>query len=91
VAREIDLLTEAAAAAQTVVEKATNQTWELDDLREAAAAGRWKDEDAVQAAKESADVSGPFPGCLQRFGASEDFENYRLVGQTRHFLLFERS
>jgi hypothetical protein len=89
-AREIDLLTEAAARAQTVVEKATNQTWELEELRQAQTAGKWIQEDSVRATVESSDVSGPFPGCMQRSGAVESYEGYRLLGQTRHFLLFGR-
>jgi len=88
-AREIDLLTEAAARARTVVEKATNQAWELDELREAESAGQFREEDEFRPLVESGDVSGPFPGCLQRSGATEDFEHYRLLGQTRHFLVFE--
>ena len=89
-AREIDLLTEAASHARTVVEKATNQTWELEEIREAGSAGRWKEEDQLLPVEELTDVSGPFPGCLQRAGATEEFEHYRPCGQTRHFLVFER-
>src|SRR6516165_4919758 len=89
-AYEIDLLTNAASCAQTVVEKATNQTWELEELREAKAGGRWGEEDELVPAVGLMDVSGPFPGCLQRGGATEEFEHYRLCGQTRHFLVFER-
>ena len=85
---EMDLLTDAASRARTVVEKSTNQTWDLDELREAKAVGRWGQEDEVLPAVESADVSGPFPGCLHRSGAIEEFEHYRLLGQTKHFLLF---
>jgi len=88
--REIDLLTEAASHARTVVEKATNQTWELEEIREAGSAGRWKEEDQLLPVAGLIDVSGPFPGCLQRAGATEEFEHYRLCGQTRHFLVFER-
>ena len=89
-AREIDLLTEAASHARTVVEKATNQTWELEEIREAGSAGRWMEEDQLLPVAGLIDVSGPFPGCLQRAGATEEFEHYRLCGQTRHFLIFER-
>jgi hypothetical protein len=89
-AYEIDLLTDAASRAQAVVEKATNQTWDLEELREAKAGGRWGEEDELLPAFGRMDVSGPFPGCLQRCGATEDFEHYRLCGQTRHFLVFER-
>ena len=89
-AREIDLLTEAASQARTIVEKSTNQTWDLEEIREAGSAGRWKEEDQLLPVVELIDVSGPFPGCLQRAGATEVFEHYRLCGQTRHFLVFER-
>jgi hypothetical protein len=89
-ASEIDLLTDAASHARTVVEKATHQTWELDELREARAEDRWVEEDEVLPAAGSMDISAPFPGCLQRGGATEEFERYRLLGQTRHFLVFER-
>jgi hypothetical protein len=86
--REIELLTRAASEAITVVEKATNQTWELEELQEAASAGCWNEEDELRPDGEPADVSGPFPGCLQCAGAM-DADRYRLIGQTRHFLLFE--
>jgi hypothetical protein len=86
---EIDLLAEAASHARTIVEKATNQTWEVEELREAKAAGWWMEEDEVLPALEPMEVCSPFPGCLQRSGATEEFEHYRLMGQTRHFLLFE--
>jgi hypothetical protein len=85
---EIELLTKAASHALTIVEKATNQTWELDELEEAASAGRWSEEDELRPDGEPTAVSGPFPGCLQRAGAM-DVDRYRLIGQTRHFLLFE--
>jgi hypothetical protein len=85
---EIDLLTDAASRACTVVEKSTNQMWDLDELREAKAVGRWGQEDELLPAVDSADVSGPFPGCLQRSGATEEFDHYQLLGQTKHFLLF---
>jgi hypothetical protein len=90
-AREIELLSEAATLSMTVVEKATNVAWDLDELQEAGAAGRWHDEDRIVPANEAAagGVSGPFPGCLQRAGASEEFDHYSLVGETRHFLIFE--
>jgi hypothetical protein len=87
---EIDLLTDAASHAQTVVEKATNQTWELEELWEAKTVGRWGQEDELLPAEGLMGVSGPFPGCLQRCGATEEFEHYRLIGQSRHFLVFER-
>jgi len=87
---EIDLLTDAASHAQTIVEKATNQTWEVDELRQAKLEGRWGEEDELLPAVGQMDVTGPFPGCLQRGGATEEYEHYRLCGQTRHFLVFER-
>jgi hypothetical protein len=87
--REIELLTQAASHAITVVEKATNQTWELEELEEAASAGHWSEEDELRPDGEPTAVSGPYPGCLQRTGAMEDVDHYRLIGQTRHFLLFE--
>jgi len=87
-AREIDLLTHAASQARTVVEKATNQMWELEELREAKAQGRWEEEDEFHPAVGPMEVSGPFPGCLSRCGATEEFEHYQLFAQTRHFLVF---
>jgi hypothetical protein len=87
--REIELLTHAASNALTVVEKATNQIWALEELQEAASAGRWSQDDEVRADVDATDVSGPFPGCLQRIGAMPEVDRYRLIGQTRHFLLFE--
>jgi hypothetical protein len=91
-AREIDVVSAQAAQAKTVVEKATNVAWNFDELQEAGAVGAWSDEDRLVQANSAtvAGVSGPFPGCLQRTGATEEFDHYSLIGQTRHFLIFER-
>jgi hypothetical protein len=90
-AREIELLSEAATLSLAVVEKATHVAWNLDELQEAGAAGWWREEDQmVPASKASAaEISGPFPGCLQRTGAAEEFDHYNLIRETRHFLIFE--
>ncbi len=89
-ASEIELLTEAIRQEQVPVEKETNRAWDLEDLQEAASSEILQNEDQIQPAEPSLEISGPFPGCLQRTGATEEIEHYQLVGQTRHFLLYER-
>jgi hypothetical protein len=86
--REIDLLVEAAGASYLVVEKATNVLWTLEELHEAGAAGQYQVEDRITSAEDERAVSGPFPGCLQQLGQPEEWSRHRLLGQTRHFLLF---
>jgi hypothetical protein len=88
-AREIDLLVQAARGPYLVVEKATNVLWNLDELQEADRTGRYQGEDRVAPADErDSAVSGPFPGCLQQMSAPEELTRRPLLGQTRHFLLF---
>jgi hypothetical protein len=88
-AREIDLLVDAATDRYLVVEKATNQLWPLDELLDASYSGRYFEEDCIRAVEEPCEVSGPFPGCPQQAGNGEGFAGYDRVGQTRHFLLFK--
>jgi hypothetical protein len=86
--REIDLLVQAAGASFLVVEKATNVLWTLDELRQAHSRGQYQEEDRITPAEDDPAVSGPFPGCMQQMSAPEETSHHRLLGQTRHFLLF---
>jgi hypothetical protein len=88
--REIDIVLKAAGKGCAVVEKRSHVLWGLADLRDAADAGDYARPDALGAPTPHADVSAPFPGCLQQHGATADWARYRLVGQTAHFLVFAR-
>jgi hypothetical protein len=87
---EIDLLRAVDPQTHLVVEKANNVVWTPEELHEAEAAGQFQQEDQIQSAEKEVAVSAPFPGCLQQAGATDDHSRYRLLGQTRHFLIFAR-
>jgi hypothetical protein len=86
--REIDLLVQAAGDSCLVVEKATNVVWTLDELQEARRSGRYPAADHIAPADDDPAVSGPFPGCMQQMSQPAEVTRQRLLGQTRHFLLF---
>ena len=85
---EIDILTHAAGKGCAVVEKASHRLWESDDLAEAASAGRFREDDCLGAPADQVEISGPYPGCIQQSAAPAEGTRYRLVAQTRHFLIF---
>jgi hypothetical protein len=84
---EIDILAQAAGKGCAVIEKTSHRLWDKDDLVEAKGAGCFRDEDSLDEPPQQIDISGPYPGCLQQYAASAE-ANYRLVGQTKHFLVF---
>ena len=86
--REIDIVLKAAAKGCAVVEKLSHALWTGEELQEAANTGRYSDSDALGPPTPHLEVSAPFPGCLQRHGATADWSRYYLVGQTEHFLVF---
>jgi hypothetical protein len=86
--REIDILLRAANKDCAVVDKTSHVVWSRDELTEASRAGCFPDEDQLAPPGESADVSSPFPGCMQQFSRPAELDTYRLVGQTEHFLIF---
>ena len=85
---EIDILIHAAAKGCAIVEKKSHQMWDNADLAGAAKLGRFADASLLDAPTEQVEISAPFPGCMQQSARSAESENYRLVGQTRHFLVF---
>jgi hypothetical protein len=85
---EIDILIHAASKGCAIVEKKSHQTWDNLDLAEAAKAGCFAEEGSLDAPTEQIEISAPFPGCMQQGAKSAESEDYRLVGQTRHFLVF---
>src|SRR5262249_20644282 len=85
---EIEILVALDAAGLLVVEKETNQTWETEDLVRARQERRFRSDDRFRASDTPADVSGPFPGCLQRGGGGAEYSEATLLGHTRHFLIF---
>lgn len=84
----INILLEAAGKHGVVVDKASHVVWDHHELVAAAKAGCYPDDDRLAAPTGQVAVSGPFPGCLQQFGAPADLARYVLVGQTEHFLIF---
>jgi hypothetical protein len=85
---EIDILIHAADKGCAIVEKKSHQTWDNADLAEAAKAGRFAEEGSLDAPTEQVEISAPFPGCMQQSARSAESDDYDLVGQTRHFLIF---
>jgi hypothetical protein len=87
-AREIDILLQAASKGCAVVEKVSHVLWTREEFLQAREADCFPDEDRLAPPTDGVDISGPFPGCLQQFAAPADLTLYRLVGQTEHFLIF---
>jgi hypothetical protein len=87
-AREIDLVLKAAWKDLPVVEKSSHAVWTEEELRAAALGAAFSDEDWLAPPTEEVDVSAPYPGCGRECGSAVDYGRYRLVAQTRHFLIF---
>jgi len=85
---EIQLLRKAVRKKLTVVEKATNLVWTEEDLG-GMAGDVFAGEDGFSPPPAVAGpVSAPYPGCFAQYAAPADAGHFRLVGQTRHFLIF---
>jgi hypothetical protein len=88
-AREIDLLLEAAGKALLVVNKDSNVLLQREDLVELHGAGRFGQEDRVAPPDgRPLVVSSVYPGCPQQGSRTAGQAGYVLVGQTEHFLRF---
>ena len=85
---EIDILVHAADKGCAIVEKESHQLWDSAELTEAAKLGGFAQEDSLEAPTEQVEISAPYPGCMQQSARPAQTEDYRLVGQTRHFLIF---
>jgi hypothetical protein len=85
---EIGILVHAADKGCAIIEKASHQLWDSAELAEAARLGRFAQEDSLDAPTEQIEISAPYPGCMQQSARPAQAEDYRLVGQTRHFLIF---
>jgi hypothetical protein len=87
-AREIELLTEAASKDRAVVEKDSNVLWSPQDLAAARASGRYAAEDELRPPGPGPiAVSGLFPGCLQQGGSTTGYSRFVVIAQTRYFLI----
>lgn len=86
--REIDILTWYVREGFVLVEKATNQVWTLPEVLKASPAEHLHDEDRLRPPEPHTAIGGTFPGCLQQMGASETAHDYKLIGHTRHFLIY---
>lgn len=89
--REIDILLEAIQNNRAVVEKETNVLWSKEDLFQARTLDEYEEFDELTLpAEETLAVTSIYPGCLQMGAASGDYARYRVIGQTRHFLIFAK-
>jgi hypothetical protein len=86
--KEIDILLRAADKSCAVVDKSSHVILTSEDLREASEAGCYFGEDVLGPPGEQCAISAPFPGCMQQLAAGVDVSQYRLIGQTQHFLIF---
>jgi hypothetical protein len=86
--KEIEIVLRAVGKGCAAVEKETHCTWEWDELSTADKQGRFAAEDSLAPPTDVIDINGPFPACVQGCAASASAGEYRLVGQTSHFLIF---
>lgn len=84
--KEIEILLEANSNGNLIVEKETHALWERNELLEAQHDGRFQEEELLLPPEPQVEVSGPYPGCVP--GAAGISLNYRLLGQTKHFVIF---
>jgi hypothetical protein len=84
--KEIEILLEADSKGCWIVEKDSHFLWERKELLEAQRGGLYQEEGLLLSPEQQVDVSGPFPGCLP--GATGNRLEYRLLGQTKHFVMF---
>src|SRR5258707_823363 len=86
--KESEILLEAGSKGCFVVEKDSHVLWDRGEILEAQRAGRFQEEDRFLPPDEQSDVSGPYPGCMQLAAATGDDLDFRMLGQTRHFVIF---
>jgi hypothetical protein len=85
--KEIDILLEASRQGCAIVDKDSHVLLEGEELKEAQGDGLYQEE-GIRSRKGPLEVSGPFPGCLQLGAATGDDLDFRVLGQTRHFVIF---
>jgi hypothetical protein len=90
VSKEIEILLEANRKGCLIVEKDTHLLWEREELLEAEQTGLYQEKGQLVSPEGQIEVTGPYPGCLQQAAASRDDLDFRLLGQTRHFVIFAR-
>jgi len=86
--KEIEILLKANAKGCLIVEKDSHVLLERDELLVAQQNGDYQEECALLAPEKQIELSGPFPGRMQIGGASAKNMGYRLVAQTKHFVIF---
>ena len=86
--KEIEILLKADAKGCLVVDKDSHICLERDDLLAAKRKGLYQEQAVLLAPERQSDWSGPFPGCMQLSGASAKYLRCRMVGQTKHFVMF---
>lgn len=84
--KEIDILLEANSNGCLIVEKDSQALWEQNELLEAQEEGLYQEKGLPLSPEQQTEVSGPFPGCVP--GGSGVNQTYRLLGQTKHFVIF---
>jgi hypothetical protein len=86
--KEIEILLKANAKGCLIVEKDSHVLLERDELLAAQQNGDYQEECVLLAPEKQIALSGPFPGCMQIGGARTKTLEYRLVAQTKHFVIF---
>jgi hypothetical protein len=84
--KEIEILLEANSKGCLIVEKDSHALWERNELLEAQQEGLYQEEGHLFSPDQQVEVTGPFPGCVP--GATGKNLDYRLLGQTTHFVIF---
>jgi hypothetical protein len=85
--KEIELLLEADRQGCLLVDKDSHVLLERDELMEAQRQGLYQN-DAGLSHEGTIEVSSPFPGCVQYGAATNVALDFRIVGQTEHFVVF---
>jgi hypothetical protein len=87
-ATERMILAQLDSDAYLLVDRDTNEAWKPAELDQFGNSWQLEAEDELVPADAFHAVSGPYPGCPQMGGRTPGQSSWRLIGQTRHFLVF---
>src|SRR4051794_3021063 len=85
--KEIDILQRALSKGFLVVNKESHVLLDDENWLSAQQSPLYQKECDLLAPEKQAELSGPFPGCMQLGGATRG-SDYRMLGQTAHFAIF---